>query len=155
MKDPIELGQGGVIKKTLFPAIAERQISPGLRLLSRNDWMLVFEINESYWLFPIPTKAGCRKASPIPRAPWSRPHCLYHHKDERDTRRIRSASADIEIESEVCWDDGARRTSIYFRDPAGNSIELAPPNLWTYLKSPAIQKLALLPPGLLRASIEE
>ena len=34
----------------------------------------------------------------------------------------------VQIEKEVNWDQGG--TSIYFRDPAGNSIELAPPTLW-------------------------
>lgn len=36
----------------------------------------------------------------------------------------------IEIESEITWDNGAR--SIYFRDPAGNSLEFAQPKLWGY-----------------------
>lgn len=35
---------------------------------------------------------------------------------------------DIEIESEVNWKKGGK--SIYFRDPSGNSIELATPKLW-------------------------
>jgi catechol 2,3-dioxygenase-like lactoylglutathione lyase family enzyme len=34
----------------------------------------------------------------------------------------------VAIEMEVNWEQGG--TSIYFRDPAGNSIELAPPTLW-------------------------
>lgn len=34
----------------------------------------------------------------------------------------------VEIEDEVEWKVGG--VSIYFRDPAGNSIELAPPTLW-------------------------
>jgi catechol 2,3-dioxygenase-like lactoylglutathione lyase family enzyme len=34
----------------------------------------------------------------------------------------------VPIESEVDWPSGGR--SIYFRDPAGNSLELAPPTLW-------------------------
>ena len=34
----------------------------------------------------------------------------------------------ITIESDFCWPNGAR--SIYFRDPAGNSIECAEPQLW-------------------------
>jgi len=34
----------------------------------------------------------------------------------------------IIIESEVDWPEGGR--SIYFRDPAGNVVELAPPTLW-------------------------
>lgn len=36
----------------------------------------------------------------------------------------------IGIESEITWDNGAR--SIYFRDPAGNSLEFAQPLLWGY-----------------------
>jgi catechol 2,3-dioxygenase-like lactoylglutathione lyase family enzyme len=34
----------------------------------------------------------------------------------------------IEIESEVHWPQGG--TSLYVRDPAGNSIELATPIIW-------------------------
>lgn len=34
----------------------------------------------------------------------------------------------VEIEHEQRWENGAR--SIYFRDPAGNSLELATPRLW-------------------------
>jgi catechol 2,3-dioxygenase-like lactoylglutathione lyase family enzyme len=34
----------------------------------------------------------------------------------------------IEIEKEVAWPPGGR--SIYFRDPAGNSLELAAGNVW-------------------------
>ena len=34
----------------------------------------------------------------------------------------------IEIESKVVWPGGGK--SIYFRDPAGNSIELASPRIW-------------------------
>lgn len=36
--------------------------------------------------------------------------------------------AGVAIEAEVEWPGGAR--SLYFRDPEGNSIELATPNLW-------------------------
>jgi catechol 2,3-dioxygenase-like lactoylglutathione lyase family enzyme len=39
----------------------------------------------------------------------------------------------INVESEVHWPRGGR--SLYFRDPAGNLIELATPGLWTF-KSP-------------------
>lgn len=34
----------------------------------------------------------------------------------------------IEIESEVTWPNGA--VSVYFRDPAGNSLELVSPGIW-------------------------
>ncbi|MEW9616904.1 VOC family protein [Shinella sp. S4-D37] len=36
--------------------------------------------------------------------------------------------AGITIEADFCWANGAR--SIYFRDPAGNSLECAEPGLW-------------------------
>ena len=36
----------------------------------------------------------------------------------------------VDIENEITWDNGAR--SIYFRDPAGNSLEFAQPKLWGY-----------------------
>jgi predicted ester cyclase/catechol 2,3-dioxygenase-like lactoylglutathione lyase family enzyme len=42
--------------------------------------------------------------------------------------RERFHNAGIEIESEVNWPNGAR--SLYFRDPAGNCLELATPNMW-------------------------
>ncbi len=35
----------------------------------------------------------------------------------------------VAIEAEVGWSHGLR--SIYFRDPAGNVVELAPPGLWS------------------------
>jgi catechol 2,3-dioxygenase-like lactoylglutathione lyase family enzyme len=41
-------------------------------------------------------------------------------------RRLEQAG--VVIEQVVEWDQGSR--SIYFRDPAGNSVELAPPTLW-------------------------
>ena len=42
--------------------------------------------------------------------------------------RRRLLKADVTIESEVSWPNGAH--SIYFRDPAGNSLEFATPNIW-------------------------
>lgn len=38
-------------------------------------------------------------------------------------------AAGIAIEADFIWPNGAR--SIYFRDPAGNSLECADPALWT------------------------
>lgn len=36
----------------------------------------------------------------------------------------------VEIEADFLWPNGAR--SIYFRDPAGNSVEYAEPRLWFF-----------------------
>lgn len=40
----------------------------------------------------------------------------------------RLESAGVEIEADFEWPQGGR--SIYFRDPAGNSIEFAEPRIW-------------------------
>jgi len=42
--------------------------------------------------------------------------------------KTRLAAHGVEIESELSWPSGGR--SIYFRDPAGNSLELATPRTW-------------------------
>ncbi len=42
--------------------------------------------------------------------------------------RRRLTGAGVAIESEFEWPQGGR--SIYFRDPAGNSIEFAEPRIW-------------------------
>lgn len=42
--------------------------------------------------------------------------------------RARLAAAGVEIEREVDWPRGGR--SLYVRDPAGNSVELAPASIW-------------------------
>ena len=45
-----------------------------------------------------------------------------------ETWRTRFANAHVEIEAEVTWPRGGR--SLYVRDPAGNSVELASPRIW-------------------------
>ncbi len=42
--------------------------------------------------------------------------------------RGRLQAAGIEIEADFEWPQGGR--SIYFRDPAGNSLEMAEPRIW-------------------------
>ena len=51
--------------------------------------------------------------------------------EELPAWRERLKNQHIEIEKEVTWEDGG--VSVYFRDPAGNSVELAPPTLWNGL----------------------
>ncbi|TCU18100.1 VOC family protein [Rhizobium sullae] len=45
-----------------------------------------------------------------------------------DAMAAKLKAAGIEIESEVYWPNGGR--SIYFRDPAGNSLECAEARIW-------------------------
>ena len=108
----------------------------GLRLLSQNDLMLVLSIDESYLLIFNPDNSAIEER-PVPsHGARGQGHIAFTITEvEKKTWRTSLADAGIEIEAEVRWDNGDRGTSIYFRDPAGNSIELAPPNLWAYLKN--------------------
>jgi len=47
---------------------------------------------------------------------------------ELDQWAARLRAANIRIEKEVTWPKGGR--SLYFRDPAGNCLELASPLVW-------------------------
>jgi catechol 2,3-dioxygenase-like lactoylglutathione lyase family enzyme len=48
--------------------------------------------------------------------------------EEIDTWRDRLTRQGVAVEADVRW--GPRGRSIYFRDPCGNSIEIATPELW-------------------------
>lgn len=49
-------------------------------------------------------------------------------ESELDAWRLHLIASNVQIEMEVDWEEGGR--SIYVRDPAGNSVEFAPPTLW-------------------------
>lgn len=69
--------------------------------------------------FPVPTH-GTRGSGHV---------CFIVRHDDLDAMRSRHQQADIPVESELTWPNGA--CSIYFRDPAGNSLECATRTLWT------------------------
>ena len=56
--------------------------------------------------------------------------CFAASRPEIARWRERLTAAGIAIESEFDWPEGAR--SLYFRDPAGNSLEFAEPRLWAF-----------------------
>jgi catechol 2,3-dioxygenase-like lactoylglutathione lyase family enzyme len=49
-------------------------------------------------------------------------------REEIDRWREHLRRLGVEIETEIDWPGGGR--SLYFRDPAGNSLEFATPELW-------------------------
>lgn len=79
--------------------------------------------------------ATCRPPAPDARVPVP-PHgaegeghlCFAGSAAEIERWRGRLAAAGVEIEADFEWPQGGR--SIYFRDPAGNSIEIAEPRIW-------------------------
>ncbi|MBC6442762.1 MAG: VOC family protein [Rhodobacteraceae bacterium] len=54
--------------------------------------------------------------------------CFRVPRNRMDRWAEHLAGKGVEIEADFFWPNGAR--SIYVRDPAGNSIELAEPGLW-------------------------
>lgn len=56
--------------------------------------------------------------------------CFRATGDELDAWQAKLESLGIKVESTVEWPGGGR--SIYFRDPAGNSLEFAEPKIWGF-----------------------
>ena len=56
--------------------------------------------------------------------------CFAANADEIDAWRQRLSEMGVPIESDFEWPQGGR--SIYFRDPAGNSVEFAEPRIWGF-----------------------
>lgn len=54
--------------------------------------------------------------------------CFRVRGEQMDGIVERLQAANVPVESDFLWPNGAR--SIYFRDPAGNSLECAEPRLW-------------------------
>ena len=54
--------------------------------------------------------------------------CFRVSADELPRWRERLAEAGVAIEAEIAWPRGG--ASLYVRDPAGNSVELAPAVIW-------------------------
>lgn len=54
--------------------------------------------------------------------------CMAVKSSEIGAWRDHLESSGVKIEADFIWPQGGR--SIYFRDPAGNSIEIADPKIW-------------------------
>jgi catechol 2,3-dioxygenase-like lactoylglutathione lyase family enzyme len=77
------------------------------------------------------TSAGQVDGTPVPaHGTHGAGHvCFRVATDELPRWRERFARADIAIEAEIDWPRGG--SSLYVRDPAGNSVELAPASIWS------------------------
>ncbi|MDW5315111.1 VOC family protein [Rhizobium sp. PL01] len=66
---------------------------------------------------------------PLPHGTTGAGHmCFQVTAGDLDAWQAKLSASGIAIESEVLWPSGAR--SLYFRDPAGNSLECAEASLW-------------------------
>lgn len=62
--------------------------------------------------------------------------CFAMRESEVDAWRAHLEREGVEIETDFVWPKGGR--SLYFRDPAGNSLELGTPRIWSIDEDRAI-----------------
>ena len=114
----------GVMGLTAFQTSPGRHIFFRVTDQPRPQVLLVF--NPDATLTPPPPDAHL----PVPphgaRGPGH--FCLATAPNQMDAWRRHLDRAGIPIEADFHWPNGAR--SLYLRDPAGNSIELADPAIW-------------------------
>ena len=112
-------------------AAAERfyQEALGLESLERSALMVTLRCGGGVLLIFDPRKSGAAGRDVPSHATSGAGHVAFGTKPEDlPAWREQLRRAGVAIEREVDWEEGGR--SIYFRDPAGNSIELAPPTIW-------------------------
>ena len=102
----------------------------GLRVIAREpDRHVFFQVGDSDVLLafnPGTTTTGDKLPHHGARGPGH--FALGIEAQSLDDWRRQLASCDVPIEREIEWPAGGK--SIYFRDPAGNSVELITPGVW-------------------------
>ena len=101
----------------------------GFEIISRSELLVSFRCAGSVLLVfnrALSAEAGRDVPSHGTTGPGHVAFALRPEDFEVWMRRLEDAAAPIE--KVVDWEQGGR--SIYLRDPAGNSVELAPPTLW-------------------------
>jgi catechol 2,3-dioxygenase-like lactoylglutathione lyase family enzyme len=101
----------------------------GLELDSRKPGLFVFfQCGDGMLLLFEPGAATTGRAVPSHGAHGPGHACFAIPEAELDGWRAHLEAHGIAIEQEATWPRGGR--SFYFRDPAGNSLELATPRIW-------------------------
>jgi catechol 2,3-dioxygenase-like lactoylglutathione lyase family enzyme len=101
----------------------------GLELDSRKDGLFVFfKCGDGMLLLFEPQAASTGRNVPAHGAHGPGHACFAVAEDDLEGWKCRLHAAGVAIEQEMDWPRGGR--SFYFRDPAGNSLELATPKIW-------------------------
>lgn len=100
----------------------------GLEIYSKDSYYLFFKLEHSMLL--IFDQKHTRQQDTLPQHGTKPNGHLAFSMLESEIQEWKSVlnKHQVKIEKELRWENGAY--SIYFRDPAGNSIELATQNLW-------------------------
>ena len=124
----------GIFETVLYAedlASAERfyRDAVGLDVLERGDLCVAFRCGSGVLLVFDPRRSGVPGRDVPSHGTSGAGHIAFAAKpQDLEAWRGQLRQAAIPIEREVDWPEGGR--SIYFRDPAGNSVELAPPSIW-------------------------
>jgi catechol 2,3-dioxygenase-like lactoylglutathione lyase family enzyme len=101
----------------------------GLELDSKKDGLFVFfKCGDGMLLLFEPHATSAGRNVPPHGAHGPGHACFAVAEDDLDGWKARLRAAGVAIEQEMAWPRGGR--SFYFRDPAGNSLELATPRIW-------------------------
>jgi len=112
-------------------AAAERFYSSamGLELIQRSELLLAFRCGEGVLLIFDPRKSAAKHREVPSHGGSGVGHVAFAASpEELPAWREKLGQTGVAIEQEMKWEVGG--CSIYFRDPAGNVVELAPPTLW-------------------------
>jgi catechol 2,3-dioxygenase-like lactoylglutathione lyase family enzyme len=101
----------------------------GLEVIERGNLAVVFRCGGGVLIIFDPRRSAAPDRDVPSHGISGAGHIAFAAKPEDlDAWREQLRKAGVSIEQEVDWDEGGR--SIYFRDPAGNVVELAPPTIW-------------------------
>ncbi|PYK82382.1 MAG: glyoxalase/bleomycin resistance/extradiol dioxygenase family protein [Verrucomicrobia bacterium] len=101
----------------------------GLEVLKRSNLTVVFRCGGGVLLIFDPRKSAAPDRDVPSHGTTAVGHIAFAAKPgDLDAWREQLRQAGVPIEREVDWDEGGH--SVYFRDPAGNVVELAPPTIW-------------------------
>lgn len=114
----------GIIGLECFQHVPDRHAFFRVTNQPRPQVLLIFRADTTSQ----PTAPGARLPVPPHGARGAGHYCMAVATDSMNDWRTHLQNESIAIEADFCWPNGAR--SIYFRDPAGNSIELADPAIW-------------------------
>ena len=101
----------------------------GLEVIGRSNLTVVFRCGGGVLLIFDPRKSAAPDRDVPSHGTTAVGHIAFAAKPgDLDAWREQLRQAGVPIEREVDWDEGGH--SFYFRDPAGNVVELAPPTIW-------------------------
>ncbi len=101
----------------------------GLELFARDEGRhIFFKLGDSMLLIFNPADSVAQTHLPAHGQEGAGHLAMAAEESELDAWKVRLEEAGVAIERDYLWPQGGR--SLYFRDPAGNSVEIVSPRIW-------------------------